>query len=215
MKSETQNLSHDCRLKFQNRTILTLVDVLGVALALLLPLRASAIDPPPLVESVVKDGSFALVNAGASAVIQVNERDWPGVIRAANDLRTDITRVTGITPMLTHDETAPGSRAIIIGTIGKSRLVDRLIREKRIDVGSVAGRWEATLVEVVKQPVPGLDSAVVIAGSDKRGTIYGIYNLSEQIGVSPWYWWADVPVRRQNPLLVSAGRYVLDRKSVV
>ncbi len=214
MKSETQNLSHDCRLKFQNRTILTLVDVLGVALALLLPLRASAIDPPPLVESGAKDGSFALVNAGASAVIQVDERDWPGVIRAANDLRTDIMRVTGITPILTHDETAPGSRAIIIGTIGKSRLVDRLIREKRIDVGSVAGRWEATLVEVVKQPVPGLDSAVVIAGSDKRGTIYGIYNLSEQIGVSPWYWWADVPVRRQNPLLVSAGRYVLGPPAV-
>src|SRR5262249_26032050 len=87
---------------------------------------------------------------------------------------------------------------------------DRLIRDKRIDVGSVAAKWEATLIEVVKRPTPGIQGALVIAGSDKRGTIYGLYTLCEQIGVSPWYWWADVPVRRQDALYVNAGRYVLN-----
>src|SRR5262249_27756632 len=148
------------------------------------------------------------VAAGSAAVIQGDDEDWPGVVRAAKDLQTDVARVTGITPIITHDKVAPGSHAIILGTIGKRRLLDQLIAEKRIDVASLTGKWEATLTEIVKNPEPGVESALVIAGSDKRGTIYGIYNLSQQIGVSPWYWWADVPVRQQKALYVRAGRYV-------
>ena len=182
--------------------------VTSVALALLLPLMASAIGQPGLVDSVARDGDFPLVNAGASAAIRVDERDWPGVIRAATDLRTDIARVSGITPTLTSNAVAPGSRVVIVGTIGKSRLIEQLIREKKLDVASIAGQWEAALTEVVQQPISGVERALVIAGSDKRGTIYGVYNLSEQIGVSPWYWWADVPVRRTNALFVRPGRQV-------
>ena len=64
------------------------------------------------------------------------------------------------------------------------------------------------MIQVVPNPLPGVDSALVIGGSDKRGTIYGIYDLSEQIGVSPWYWWADVPAQHQDQLFVKAGRFV-------
>ena len=174
----------------------------------LMPLVAFGIGQPGLIESVPRDESFALVSDGTAAALRVDERDWPGVLRAANDLRTDISRVSDITPALGDAEPAPGSRLIIIGTIGKSRLIDQLIREKRLDVAAISGKWEAAVTEVLKQPTPGIESALVIAGSDKRGTIYGIYNLSEQIGVSPWYWWADVPVRRQNALYVRAGRFV-------
>ena len=85
---------------------------------------------------------------------------------------------------------------------------DRLIRERKLDVAPVAGKWESFVIQVVPQPLPGVDSALIIAGSDKRGTIYGIYDLSEQIGVSPWYWWADVPPRRRDALFVKAGRYI-------
>jgi hypothetical protein len=176
--------------------------------------RAFGIGQQQIVEPVATEGNFAIVDAGSAAVIRVDENDWPGVLRAANNLQTDITRVSGITPSLTHDQPAPHSRVIIVGTIGKSRLIDQLIREKKIDAGSVAGKWEATLTEVVKNPMPGIESALVIAGSDKRGTIYGIYDLSEQLGVSPWYWWADVPVRHQSALFVKAGRYLQQSPTV-
>lgn len=183
-------------------------------LAALIPCLASGIGQPQIVSSVAQEGSFPIVDAGSAAVIQVDEHDWPGVLRAANDLRSDIARVTGITPLLTHDEPAPHSRVIIVGTIDKSRLIDQLIREKRIDVASVAGKWEATLFEVVKQPMRGIESILVIAGSDKRGTIYGLYDLSEQMGVSPWYWWADVPVRRQKAVYFNPGRHVRESPAV-
>ena len=79
-------------------------------------------------------------------------------------------------------------------------MIDRLIRERK-STSPVTGKWESTLIQVVADPLPGVASALVIAGSDKRGTIYGIYDLSEQIGVSPWYWWADVPVASQGRAL--------------
>ena len=178
------------------------------------PLALFGLGQERIAEFAPGDGSFVLCRGGAAALIQVDERDWPGVIRAANDLQADVARVTGVTPQLAHEGTARGPGAIIIGTIGKSRLVDRLIQEQRMDVASIAGKWEATLIQVVKQPAPGVESALVIAGSDKRGTIYGIYNLSEQIGVSPWYWWADVPVTHHDALFVKAGRHVQGPPSV-
>jgi hypothetical protein len=64
----------------------------------------------------------------------------------------------------------------------------------------VSGAWESYVLQNVKNPLPGVDAALVIAGSDRRGTIYGIYQLSEMIGVSPWYWWADVPVKQRKAL---------------
>jgi hypothetical protein len=103
---------------------------------------------------------------------------------------------------------------VLIGTIGKSRIIDRLIRERKIDVSEIDGKWESTLIQVVAHPLPGVERGLVIAGSDKRGTIYGIYDLSEQIGVSPWYWWADVPVGHKDALYVKAGRWVQGEPAV-
>src|SRR4029078_12183131 len=97
---------------------------------------------------------------------------------------------------------------ILIGTIGRSAIIDQLATAKKIDTSSIAGKWESYLIQVVADPLPGVSSALVIAGSDKRGTIFGIYDLSEQIGVSPWYWWADVPVEHKDALYVKAGKYV-------
>ena len=81
-------------------------------------------------------------------------------------------------------------------------------------MSGVAGKWESAVTTVVEQPMPGVRRALVIAGSDKRGTIFGVYDLSEQIGVSPWYWWADVRVPHQSALYVQAGRHVLDEPAV-
>ena len=81
-----------------------------------------------------------------------------------------------------------------MGTYGKSRLIERLIKQGVINEADLKGRWESYVLTVTRERQPRL----VIAGSDNRGTIYGIYDVAERIGVSPWYWWADVPVRKNG-----------------
>lgn len=160
----------------------------------------------PFISKTQVPGSFCIADQQKKATLILSENEWPGVIWAAGNLQEDIRKVTGKTPELNMDKIAP--MAIIIGTIGNSKIIDQLIKTNKIDVTGIFGNWEATLTQVVKNPIPGVDSALVIAGSDKRGTIYGIYELSYQIGVSPWYYWADVPVQKSNALYAVSGRHV-------
>jgi hypothetical protein len=102
----------------------------------------------------------------------------------------------------------------VIGTLGASPLIDTLVSTGKLDTAGVAGRWEASLTQVVERPWTGVRRALIIAGSDRRGTIYGVYDLSAQIGVSPWYWWADVPVPRREALYVLPGRHALGPPAV-
>ncbi|HEY1685926.1 MAG TPA: glycosyl hydrolase 115 family protein [Tepidisphaeraceae bacterium] len=156
-----------------------------------------AMYPADFVQFASQPDSFPLVQNHASAKIVTDPVDYPGVIRAAGDLNDDIHRVTGVNPQLSSSATSQ----ILIGTIGKSKIIDQLIRDKKIDVSPIAGKWESFII----QTIPG---ALVIVGSDKRGTIYGIYDLSEQIGVSPWYWWADVPPQHHDSLFIKPGRFI-------
>ncbi len=174
---------------------------------------AFGLGEPKYVESTPSAGSFAIVHQGTVARIYVDSGDYPGVTRAANDLQADVARVTGLSAAIVH-AIDNGADAILIGTIGKSAVIDRLIREHKIDVEGVKRKWESTLIQVVEHPLPGVRRGLVIAGSDKRGTIFGIYDLSQQIGVSPWYWWADVPVVHKDALYVKAGRYVQGEPAV-
>ena len=147
-------------------------------------------------------------------MLYVDPNDYEGVARAAHDLQADIFHVSSCKALLNEDGKSLTGDVILIGTIGKSRIIDRLIRERKINVSQIAGKWESTLIQVVSHPLPGVARGLVIAGSDKRGTIYGIYDLSEQIGVSPWYWWADVPVEHKDALYVKAGRWVQGEPAV-
>ena len=180
-------------------------------LVLALPEAAAFSSLPPSQDALIRTerapGDFGLASAGTGAPIWVDTNDYAGVLRAAHDLQADIARVTGVTPVLVGDATTAGSNVVIVGTIGKSKLVDKLAAEGKLDTTGVRGAWEAFVIQVVAEPMPGIAQALVLAGSDKRGTIYGIYELSEQIGVSPWYWWADVPVRHRDALFIKAGRY--------
>jgi len=173
-----------------------------------------AIGEERFVEGEFHGGDFVFARDGGAAAMYVDASDYPGVTRAASDLSQDIQRVTRVAPRVLHDEGALGSTAIIIGTLGKSALIDRLIREHKIDAKALQGKWESYLIQTVAQPIPGVSSALVIAGSDKRGTIYGIYELSEQIGVSPWYWWADVPIAQRDALFVKPGRHLQGEPAV-
>jgi len=182
------------------------------------PVRSAALGQPRYVEGAKSQGSFELLHAKSAAPISVDDSDFPGVRRAAHDLQADTGRVCGCTQDLFTQSNAglPGKTGypIVIGTIGKSRAIDWLIQKRKIDVSGIQGKWESTLTQVVDHPFPGVARALVIAGSDKRGTIYGIYDLSEQMGVSPWYWWADVPVRPQDALYVKPGRWVTGEPAV-
>lgn len=163
-------------------------------------------DIKPFISKKPIKGSFCISEKQKSVPLLVSKNEWPGVIRAAKDLQDDIRKVTGRAPEFNIDQTAP--MTIIIGTIGSSEIIDQLIKTNKINVKGIYGSWETTLIEIVKNPLPGVDKALVIAGSDKRGTIYGIYELSYQIGVSPWYYWADVPPKKSNALYAIPGRYV-------
>jgi hypothetical protein len=175
--------------------------------------KAFALGEPDYVGTSAQRGSFPLV-AKTAAPILIDTNDWPGVIRAANDLGVDVNRVTGRSPTISTSANSSDNNVVIIGTIGKSAMVDRLVREKKLDVSAIEGKWESFLVQVVPKPLKGVDSAFVICGSDKRGTIYGIYDVSEHIGVSPWHYWADVPTRHADQLFVRAGNFVQGPPSV-
>ncbi|MGH7989564.1 MAG: glycosyl hydrolase 115 family protein, partial [Limisphaerales bacterium] len=160
------------------------------------------------VETTPAKNAFPIVQKNSAAEILVDTNDFAGVLIAANNLQTDILRVTGVSPKIFGGGKNLDKNTIIIGTIGKSGIIDRLIREKKIDVSEIAGKWESFFLQVVPKPFPGIKNALVICGSDKRGTIYGIYDLSEEIGVSPWYFFADVPPKHHDELFMRAGKFV-------
>jgi hypothetical protein len=191
------------------------VFLLVLAIASAFPKHLFAIGQTRYIETSSGGGSFPLVGPAGAAPLYVNSTDWPGVVRAVGDLQADIQRVTNLAPAILRDPNARRTPSIVlVGTIGRSPLIDQLIREKKIDVSGIQGKWESFFLQTVENPLPGIGSALVIVGSDKRGTIYGIYDLSEQIGVSPWYWWADVTPDRKNALYVKAGKYQQGEPSV-
>ncbi|MDX1674319.1 MAG: glycosyl hydrolase 115 family protein [Longimicrobiales bacterium] len=171
---------------------------------------APSAGPGDYIATAAAEGRFPLAEAGRPAAIHVDPTAPPGVDRAAASFRDDVARVTGTAPALLEGELSaapPAGPVVIIGTLGSGGLVDRLAQDGVVDTTGLAGRREAFALQVVDGPVAGVDRALVIAGSDRRGTIYGVYDLSQRIGVSPWYWWADVPVDRHQELHVLPGRH--------
>ncbi len=152
------------------------------------------------------EDAFPLSVPGNPVPLCVSAHDDPGVLRAAAMFRHDVVSVTGNRTEILHR--IPRAREIVlVGTLGRSPLIDRLVRENKLDVRGIAGEWETSLVQTVEHPFPGVDRALVVAGSDRRGTIYGMFGISGAIGVSPWYWWADVPVTHHPALFILPGRH--------
>ena len=146
-----------------------------------------------------------LLNANNRVEIYMDTNDCKGVSYAAHALLKDIKSVSGATATLTSDagflKKADTARpAILVGTIGHSAAIDQLVKQKRINGNLLKGKREKFIITLT-------DGQLVIAGSDRRGTIYGIYELSQQMGVSPWYDWADVPVEHHDSIFVNKGIY--------
>ena len=171
-----------------------------LAACLLLAVPAAALDHPGITERRTAPGRFSLVEKGVPAAVVTDPADQRGVLIAAGTLREDFARVCGVK--------APeqGARVLYAGT-KDSPLIKRLVAEGRIDTTPLNGQYETYILQVD-------GDTVIIAGADMRGTIYGIYEISEQMGVSPWYDWADVPVPHSTDLSLAAGTYTVPQPGV-
>ena len=133
------------------------------------------------------EGELPLSNAS----ISYSADEYEGVKIAINNLKIDIEKVLGKTPNLLE---GAGKGNILIGTLGKNKDIDKL------KLANLKGKREKYIITTV-------GNQLVIAGSDRRGTIYGIYELSQQLGVSPWYYWADVPITKRDEAYIIKGTY--------
>ena len=144
------------------------------------------------------------------AAIMYDATSEPSVVgTAVGLLASDIEKVTGKCPSVSGNGSVPEScrYAVIAGTLGHSSLIDALVRERKIDVSSISGDWERYAVRLVEAPLKGVRRALVVVGSDRRGTAYGLLSLSRVIGVNPWYWWMDAPVEHRNSICLSVNAY--------
>ena len=155
---------------------------------LLIGLRTNsyAINPEKYVVHQASSENFPLVSKGKIASILVDDRDHAGVLKVTGHLENDLFKVSDLHSKRIKKISEAEDFVVIIGTLGKNEIIDQLAKEGKIDANQLKGKWEKFTTQIVENPFKGIRKALVIAGSDKRGTIYGIYDLSNQIGVSPW-----------------------------
>ncbi len=180
--------------------------LIRILLALLLTtLPVLAVSKFDFVGKTASPGDFRIAGRGLAADIYVASSEWECNRKGAEDLANDIEMVTGVRPKIKHTFEKLSSHAILIGTLGRSELIDRLARENRIAAGRIRGKWEGSLVQVIENPLPGVAKGLVLAGSDRRGTKYAIYEVSENIGVSPYFKLNKVLPPRRERVYVKAN----------
>lgn len=153
-------------------------------------------------------------NLLAAKSIVVDPSDNITVKKAAHLFSKDIYNVSGKKIEVKEKSKRLPNYVIIAGTVNKNRLIQQFIQDGKINGDSLQGQWERYSIQVVNKPFPGVKKALVIAGSDRRGTAYGLLSISELIGVSPWYWWADVPIEKKKNVVLSVQPFVSDPPSV-
>ena len=141
------------------------------------------------------NGGLLIVSQGNAPTISVDANEYKGVSIAVNNLCNDIFNVSGVKPQVNQQ----GGK-IVVGTIDKSQYIKDLIKRQKLDGSQLQGKCEKYILTTI-------DGTVIIAGSDMRGTIYGIYELSKQIGVSPWYWWADIAIEKHDKIYIKKGSF--------
>lgn len=166
------------------------------------------------IEKEYVNGSVEIVHKGHASTILTGVDDAKVVTIAANALARDIELVSGVKPITTTELPKEETSIIMAGTVGQSCWIDGLIAEGKLDVTSIKDKWETFLITVVNDPYPGIKNALVIVGSDRRGTAYGIFEFSGTMGVSPLVWWADVMPEKMGEFYVPSGTEVEGPPSV-
>ena len=163
--------------------------------------------PPP-----TETEGFVLADGDSVVDILYDASDLKQIVRAVGDLQSDIAAVSGKTPELKTSKSS--DKAVIVGSADSALIKEIYNNGKLPELDDIRGNWESYVIKEVEAPLSGVDSALVIAGSDKRGTVFGIYTISEAIGVSPWYWWADVPVCTQETVVWNENTIVSEEPDV-
>lgn len=181
---------------------------------LLLLLRLLTWAQAPFVSYEWKPGAFPVVTKTKATAIYIDPHDAKVVSIVATAFREDIFDITKKRPALLTTTTVSDNFCIIAGTLGHSRLIDSLDKMKKIHTASVKGKWETFRIEVIQQPFKNVRQALVIAGSDRRGTAFGLFEVSKMLGVSPLKWWADVTPEPHEVLYIVPGRMIEGPPSV-
>ncbi len=157
---------------------------------------------------------FPIVSGSGPVYIYVDKNDHWLMHRAAELLRQDLEMLTGKKATIISSFPESSDHLIIIGSLDSSDIIKHLAAENKIQINSLTGQWEKFQIQTVKQPARGIGNALIITGSDKRGTAYAVFELSRQMGVSPWYWWADVPAKKKKEIYIKNGLYTEGSPSV-
>jgi hypothetical protein len=174
--------------------------------------------PPTLLvdlDHTASQSAFPITANGQAAAIYIAPSNPETVRVAAEAFASDVEQVTGVKPRLLTSLAAPfPANLILVGVLGHSAEIDKLAATHAINTTAVAGKWESAVTEVVATPIPGVRRALVIAASDRRGAAFALFTLSRQMGVSPWIWWADVPVPHHAAVYVRPGVHIQPEPSV-
>ncbi|EKU90145.1 hypothetical protein HMPREF9447_02655 [Bacteroides oleiciplenus YIT 12058] len=157
---------------------------------------------------------FPLHANGKTCNIQIDAADYEVVNKVSHLFAEDLERVTGTKGIVSDSKSIKEKETVIIGTLGRNKFIDDLVKKNKLDVSSIRNGWEQYVIKVVDRPFKGVDRALVVAGCDRRGTAYGTFALSEAMGVSPLYWWSDVPVRKQKAIYLETTEYVSKAPSI-
>ncbi len=178
---------------------------------ILFALRANAFNQQLIVEKL-SASSFPLVAPSAKTIIYTDSADFNTIQKAAALFAEDITNVTGQHAVIVHTIPASAASLVIIGSAEKASAIRKLIKSGKLNTAKITNQWEAYQLQTVANPFKGIKDALVITGSDRRGVAYGVFELSKEIGVSPWYWWADVPVKKNTSLYLKKSVIINDQK---
>ena len=150
------------------------------------------------------NGGISLIKNNQPLPVIISPGANAAVKRVAKSFSEDLTRVGGGKSELTETQRL-NKAAIIIGVPGEDALIDSLVKEGKLDISGIRNKWEAYQITVVDDPAPGVGRALVVVGSDRRGAIFGTFDISERMGVSPWHWFADVPVKQHANVFITPG----------
>lgn len=156
---------------------------------------------------------FPIVASASNAVVCYDKSDAEVVKKSAKLFVEDVERVTG-KRLKAKEKISSDRNIVLVGTIGKNRYIDQLVARNKLDISQIKHGWEQYVITIVNNPFAGVEKALVIAGCDRRGTSYGLFSISETIGVSPWYWWADAPVIKKKNLCLQVSPIVSKAPSI-
>lgn len=151
---------------------------------------------------------YAIIAKNKAANIVYDTSENILVKKSASFLSDDIGKVTGTRPLVSTIDNFQSGNMIIVATVGKNSLINKLVAERKLNVDDLKNQWERFIIKTIDKPFPGVEQALVIVGSDRRGAAYGVFTLSEKMGVSPWYWWADAPIEKHEEIYLEKCNYI-------